>query len=476
MHSLKISILEFNDHFLVRSESSHGGEGEEKLTFNEDLEQLLCFDPDNSPFRSIHILDDKSSKAISTKSVGSKLFKIIFVGEIFGIYRTHLSLDSKTILQLDLSSSPSLINVPWELLYDDVRNSFVGLSNKIYLTRYLSLSVDRKSPKLEGEKFTILVVISHEVDLNSDKEWEGIKGIFSKPSSKSLVSVVRLKKVTFKGLQEASLSIQPNVVHFIGHGDYNKQEKTAYIRFKDRSGHVEDVSAEKLVYALGTMQHLKLLVLNSCDGSLTVPSEIYKGLTHKLLQLGVPSVISMQSKINDRAAIVFSERLYSCLVASQPLELAVTESRKSIYSVYGQDKNWYSPVLYTRSKNNLLFDFSKHESYLEIYRSNKKRVGLVFLNLLAILLGLGLISKTYIYKNSEIVIYDQNHKRVAEADVSIPDAKFQGKTSLDGKVNAVFFLPGNESVSGLIAKEGFELKEFLLYPGANIHERIYKKP
>ena len=474
MNLLKIKFLEIEGQLIIRAESSAYGESEESQPFEKNRGCLSFCNASGSTLRSIEFSEKRAKPRPSMKVLGKQLFDLIFIGDIYGIYRAHLSLESKTILQLDLSSAPSLINLPWEVLYDYRRNNFIGLSGKVYPVRYLSLPVATKDVESKKDSLSVLVVISHENDLEVEEEWINIQKLFGNSVTKNIIKLNRLEDVSYKGLQDNSLSFSPDIVHFIGHGEFDEFEKSASLRLRSKSGNIDYISADDLGNVLGAIHNLKLLVLNSCQGSLTASDDMYIGMSHRLLQLGVPSVISMQNKISDSAAIIFSERLYHFLLSSLPLEMAVTEARKSIFKV-SDEKNWYLPVLYTRSVKNTLFDFESHLSFSEIYQLNKPKLNVLFCNVAVIILSSLFILYNVAYKRSQIIVYDENSRSIPEAKVTISAIDFQGETDAEGKVSVAFFLPENKSTSVRVEKKGFSPITAKLHPGAILYERLHRK-
>jgi CHAT domain-containing protein len=110
---------------------------------------------------------------------------------------------------------------------------------------------------------------------------------------------------------------------------------------------------------LGTLLHdeksLRLAVLNACEGARTSMSDPYAGTAQQLVLQGIPAVVAMQFEVNERTAVTFSNEFYRSLADNYPVDAALTEARKAIYT-QGQDIEWGIPVLYMRSPDGQLFD------------------------------------------------------------------------------------------------------------------------
>jgi hypothetical protein len=80
-------------------------------------------------------------------------------------------------------------------------------------------------------------------------------------------------------------------------------------------------------------------------------------VAQSLVQQGIPAVIAMQFEITDQAALTFSQNFYASLVDGSPVDAALSEARMSIFAS-GNDIEWGTPVLFTRSSDGRLFDIA----------------------------------------------------------------------------------------------------------------------
>ncbi len=109
---------------------------------------------------------------------------------------------------------------------------------------------------------------------------------------------------------------------------------------------------------LGTLLHdhrsLRLVILNSCEGARSSPTDPFAGAAQSLVQQGIPAVIAMQFEITDEAAITLSHEFYSALADGYAVDTALGEARKAIFAG-GNEVEWGTPVLYMRSTSGRLF-------------------------------------------------------------------------------------------------------------------------
>lgn len=114
--------------------------------------------------------------------------------------------------------------------------------------------------------------------------------------------------------------------------------------------------------ALGTLLHdhssLRLALLNACEGARAARSDPFAGVAQQLLRQGIPAVIAMQFEITDKAAIILAREFYDALADGYPVDGALAEARKSIFTAEN-DIEWGTPVLYLRAQDGNFFDIAR---------------------------------------------------------------------------------------------------------------------
>lgn len=102
---------------------------------------------------------------------------------------------------------------------------------------------------------------------------------------------------------------------------------------------------------------LRLVFLNACNtGTTNVRSGAhpFAGIATALIRERVPAVVAMQFPISDQAAIAFAQTFYERIAQGFPVDAAVAEGRKVLYS--SKHSEWATPVLYMRSRDGMLFE------------------------------------------------------------------------------------------------------------------------
>ena len=279
---------------------------------------------------------------------------------------------------------PHLLNLPWELLYDRKKQSFLALSNKTPIIRYLDINTLQKPTHISDKLLRVLVVvtnISSGETLNVEKEWENIIDSLKSELKNKQVVIDRLSKSTLDCFQQQLRKYPYHVVHFIGHGVFDERTGDGKIILEDENGRAVFIDATRLGVILNDKDTIRLVILNACETGKTSLENSFSGVAQKLLEQGIPAVIAMQEKISDHAAIRFSKEFFSSLVDGYSIEFALTEGRKAIYTDEPSKFEWAIPALYMQSENGHLFDFKR----INFLKKIKKNLALIFLSLLLIL-------------------------------------------------------------------------------------------
>jgi hypothetical protein len=142
----------------------------------------------------------------------------------------------------------------------------------------------------------------------------------------------------------------------MGHGGFDK-EHGGTLLFTDSAGRGAPVTGSDLGVMLRDHTSMRLAVLNACQAGRTDPEDPFAGVSDTLVRRGIPAVIAMQFEITDAAAVEFAPALYGAIAAGYPIDAAVAEARKAIYTV--SPLEWATPVLCLRGDDAHLFDVSQ---------------------------------------------------------------------------------------------------------------------
>jgi tetratricopeptide (TPR) repeat protein len=166
-----------------------------------------------------------------------------------------------------------------------------------------------------------------------------------------------------------------DIVHFIGHGSYERILKDSPPQAQillERPDNRESDRFEAAKFAAALNNHgVRLVVLSACSSAAAQPDKpaekkdsaiAFDGVAHHLMRdAGVPAVVAMQFDFEVAAARDFTRELYtSFLSEQQDIDVAVSRCRQVLFSKFGVgSRAWITPVLYSRVPDGRLFEFGR---------------------------------------------------------------------------------------------------------------------
>ena len=308
--------------------------------------------------RGVRRLETPETQA--ARELGGALFQAVFAGEVRACLRSSLD-DTRRRgqgLRLRLHvNAPELWGLPWEYLYYPTRNQFLALSVHSPLVRYIELA--EPVPVLAVEPpLRVLTMISSPTDhpaLDVEREWRLLNEAVGTLHPARRVVLERLEEPTLSALQRRLRRSDYHVFHFIGHGGYDQEKDEGVLLLEDEDRKGDVVSSRHLGMLLHDHRPLRVAVLNACEGARSSLVDPFAGSAQTLVQQGLPAVIAMQFEIGDEVATTFAQELYGALSDGYPIDAAVTESRKAIFTS-GHEVAWGTPVLYMRTPDGRIFD------------------------------------------------------------------------------------------------------------------------
>jgi hypothetical protein len=295
------------------------------------------------------------------KKFGEQLFAAVFANQVRSSFSASLHEASREgaglRLRLRLTQAPELAALPWEFLHDPATNRFLSLSNQTPMVRYLDLP-ERIKPLAVQPPLRMLVMVSSPWDLpplEVEQEWENVKSALAEAERRGLVQLERLETATLPALQKRLREKPFHLFHFIGHGDFDEAAQTGVLYVENEDKMKRAVSGDELGILLHDEETLRVAVLNACRGSRSADRDSFSGMAQRLVQQGIPAVIAMQAPISDTAALIFSQEFYSALAFGYPVDAAVSEARKAIFT-QGNEVEWGTPVLFMRAPDGQIFD------------------------------------------------------------------------------------------------------------------------
>lgn len=298
--------------------------------------------------------------------IGMALYQSIFQGQVrtlldksLGQLEVSPNLGLRLKIKLDPSDEETgaLADLPWELLCDGETEDFLALSRRTSVVRYLD--VPRSSQPIPFTPPLRILAVGASPrgmqPLDLDEETRRLEELDrSSPS----VEVRFLPHASAGTVREALSEDTYNVLHFMGHGTFDRASGEGMLVFEASDGSADLVSGKAFATKLRDLRSLGVVVLNACNTARaghqggTSP---FRGVATALVLGGVPAVVAMQRPISDRAAIGFSTAFYRHLARGDSIDVALTEGRQAIHSAKPEGFEWATPVLFLRMPEGNVF-------------------------------------------------------------------------------------------------------------------------
>ena len=256
-------------------------------------------------------------------------------------------------LKLDIEPH-DLMQLPWEYLYDPDAQTFPALSPRTPITRYTNPRQQDPLPLTFEPPLRILLVSatpSDEVQLDVETEREQIVEAMDALQSTGKVQIEILQHATVRSLQ-AMLRRPFHVLHYIGHGAYDRVTGDGMLVLENETGDAHDISAAQLQYLLRDTT-VRLTVLNAC---MTARGAAGRSIAGELMRAGLSATLAMQFAIPETSATIFAGEFYRTLADGWPVDAAVGEGRKAImFATDLHAMDWGIPTLFMRTYNGVIF-------------------------------------------------------------------------------------------------------------------------
>jgi len=299
------------------------------------------------------------------RELGGRLYNAIFQRSLETRFVQSLNLvkrDQKRLrIRLRLEA-PEVSRLPWEYMFGDkLTSGFVVLHKNISLVRYVTSAATSAWPEYRGPLLILVVIASPSnlplLDVAAEK----------RQLQKSLRTLIGLRQVkiafcdgaTLEKLHQKIAMRKYDVLHFIGHGDFDEAKGEGRLIFEDDGGGPCPVEAEAFGHILNDSS-IRLAILNSCESAMASSSNKLFGVAQKLVKVGVPAVVAMQHKIQDDIAIMFAQTFYTSFLANFSIDAAVADARRAIMTRVGLGrKEWGTPVLFMRADGAKAFEIKQ---------------------------------------------------------------------------------------------------------------------
>lgn len=282
---------------------------------------------------------------------GEVLFDTLFPAAIRRLYDVARSDERAARLNVIFTSMISWIaDKPWEFAFDRARGAFLATEEIQFVRNVLTAVPAQRIPPRPG-RLRILVAVAQpfgSAPLSVDEEIAVIRRGFEPLIEAGLVEIEVLAKATPASLHGYIDTGRFDVVHFIGHGEFDPKANRGYLLFEDGRGAATKVD-DRSLREIFCQRDIRLVFLNACETGQGGRADFNRGVAPALVAGGVPIVVANQYKVLDISATTFAQHLYWGLAQGMSVGKAARESRIAVnYSLAGESIDWAVPVVYAR--------------------------------------------------------------------------------------------------------------------------------
>jgi CHAT domain len=294
------------------------------------------------------------------KTLGNTLYQALFPNNINA--RFHATIASAAAKNYSVRlrlifQSPELAALPWEFLYDEGTNTFLGNNTQTVLSRYVDVPLQKRDIKSASLPLKVLLVISSPsklTKLDASGEEKFIREALAKHLEAGQIELDVLQIATIRNISQKLREKPYNIFHFIGHGEF--EDDKGYIILVNENGEAKSLDDERFANLFLGGSNVGLVILNSCKGATVSTNQAFAGTAPNLVRRGIPAVIAMQYTITDVTSKLFADEFYRTLALGYPVDAAIQTTRNAISIEVGLEKcDFATPVLYMRAKNGVIF-------------------------------------------------------------------------------------------------------------------------
>jgi hypothetical protein len=295
---------------------------------------------------------DPDEKAL--REIGQQLFEAIFSGSIGRDYRASRAAAGGRLQVALHITVPELAALPWETMWDPATSKYVCLDEP--LIRHVRAPFAPKPLEVEPP-VRVLGLVAAPVGLpmlNVRAEQENLGKALASAEADGLVELTWAPDASWRTIHELLLGEPWNVLHFIGHGDFDARSGEGRLALVGPDDRPDYVQASRLADLLSEADPTpRLVVLNSCAAGQSGAEDLLSGTAAALVHGGVSAVAAMQFSISDDAAVAFARGFYSAIAHGRPVDTAARSGRIEILGLHTLE--WVTPVLYAREGVQELF-------------------------------------------------------------------------------------------------------------------------
>jgi CHAT domain-containing protein len=302
----------------------------------------------------------------------------------------------RVVLEFKLEAQ-DLAKMPWEYIYypDNVdgagRGFFIATDSQLILARHVPLVKGVGDQKPLPKPLRILIVAAKP---ERTPAGEALKIVVSDPIIQTIKALKKLHpdaieikempdpndphktQPSKRVLSETVQKFQPHVLHFIGHGEYEKGKDTdTYTGHLLLVNHDEPKISARINDAAFAdcfrNKEPRLIFLHACEGARTDSYAAFRGVALQLAYSRVPAVVAMQYEIKNSMATQFANKFYESLGKGKPIDVAVQDGRMELGMFTDEEQNFSnrafgSPVVFLQNAAGIIIAEAQPEADLPL--------------------------------------------------------------------------------------------------------------
>jgi len=319
------------------------------------------------PKATLELLAFQFPPSAELQTIGKDLASSIFQGSFIDLFARSIITVSqqnkalRVMFSYNKAAHPLIRSVPWECVFYPIlagQEQHFGLSKDLGVARFISLGdLDVYQPLEIQDKLRVLAVAPNPQTCATPL------GVTAELIVMSEIAAQHKEEIDFNPLPNAQWSefenelarVDPHILFFTGHGGF--VNKVPHLFFQKPDGACEPITTATFANKLRPHTKLRLVILSACQTG--VARNPFASAAEELIEIGVPAVIAMQSKVDDIAAREFGLRFFQYLFHQKySIDACINAGRAAMFDIRRTKTEWAVPVLYLSTRKDQIFDFS----------------------------------------------------------------------------------------------------------------------
>jgi hypothetical protein len=280
----------------------------------------------------------RDSRPGEAELLGARLYDIIFANDrLERNLGSAIEREVRFRLLLRLPDTPLINAIPWEMMFDSSRESFLALSRHLRIIRYAERSITPQIAEPIVPPLRVLIVVS-DILPGFNEEVRLIQEAWSTSVAQGAVQLTLLKAPSVDELYHRLTTDHFDILHVQGRCEHDTESGRVGLVF----------TGEKIIPASILVRHkpVRLVFLSTfnkqIDADLASPNAY---LARELIHAGALAVIAPQFKMTDVVAADLVGQFYKRLVTGSSVEESLTDARRIIFQRH-VSLEWAAPFLY----------------------------------------------------------------------------------------------------------------------------------